>query len=406
MTRLLATLVLVALAAVPAAGARSDAPAADPGVTATTVTLGATVPLSGPAVLFGALAPGAKAYFDYVNSRGGVNGRQIAFTYRDDGYEPARTITETRRLVQEDGVFAIFASVGTANNLAVRPLLNAMKVPQLFVGDGSSALSGTPKRYPWTMGYLPSYVGEGAMYGRNIARTRPRARIAVLAEDSPLGLDLLAGLRRGLVGSKAKIVAVQRHDPTAVDVASQVASLRASKADTLLLFTTPLFFIRGAIAVNKLGWKPQLYVNSISIEPSVMATAAASAPRVVRDAISMVWLKDPTNPRWAKDRGVRLYRQLMARYCSGCRVGDVYHYAGMAFAYTMVDALRKAGRNLTRASLLRAATHLNETDNPFLLPGVAVRTSPASYFPIAKAQLYRYRKGRWQPFSGLLGAKG
>jgi branched-chain amino acid transport system substrate-binding protein len=404
--RRLAVLLAAALVAVPAAGARPDATTADPGVSGTTIKLGATMPLSGPAVLFGALGPGANAYFQHVNARGGVNGRKLQLVIRDDAYDPARTITETRRLVQEDGVFAMFASVGTANNLAVRPMLNAMKVPQLFVGDGSSALSGKPSAAPWTMGYLPSYVGEGAMYGRNIKRTRPRAKIAVLAEDSPLGTDLLSGLKRGLGRSGARIVAVQTHDPAAVDVASQIASLKASGADTLMLFTTPLFFIRGAIAVNKLGWKPQLYVNSISIEPSVMSTAAASAPRVVTDAISMVWLKDPTNPRWAKDEGVRLYKQLMARYCRGCRVGDVYHYAGMAFAYTMVDALRKAGRNLTRASLLRAATHLTERDNPFLLPGVIVRTTPTSYYPIAKAQLYRYRKGRWQPFSGLLGATG
>jgi branched-chain amino acid transport system substrate-binding protein len=401
--RRLALVLAVALVAVPAATARPDA---DPGVTGTTIKLGATMPLSGPAVLFGALGPGANAYFQHVNAGGGVNGRKLQLVIRDDAYDPARTITETRRLVQEDDVFAMFASVGTANNLAVRPMLNAMKVPQLFVGDGSSALSGKPSAAPWTMGYLPSYVGEGAMYGRNIKRTRPRAKIAVLAEDSPLGTDLLAGLKRALGRSGARIVAVQTHDPAAVDVASQVASLKASGADTLMLFTTPLFFIRGAIAVNKLGWKPQLYVNSISIEPSVMSTAAASAPRVVADAISMVWLKDPTNPRWAKDKGVRLYKQLMGRHCRGCRVGDVYHYAGMAFAYTMVDALRKAGRNLTRASLLRAATHLTERDNPFLLPGVVVHTTPTSYYPIAKAQLYRYRKGRWQPFSGLLGATG
>jgi branched-chain amino acid transport system substrate-binding protein len=404
--RRLALVLLVALAAVPAAGARPDGPAADPGVTPTSIKLGATMPLSGPAVLFGALGPGANAYFQYVNASGGVNGRKIELVIRDDGYEPARTVTETRRLVQEDQVFALFGSVGTANNLAVRPLLNALKVPQLFVGDGSFALSGDPKRYPWTIGYLPSYVGEGAMFGRNIKRTRPKARIAVLAEDSPLGNDLLTGLRRGLGRSGAKVVAVQKHDPAAVDVASQIASLRASRADTLMLFTTPLFFIRGAIAANKLGWKPQLFVNSVSIEPSVMRTAAASAPQTVKDAISMVWLKDPTNPRWGGDRGVRLYKQVMARYCGGCRVGDVYHYAGMAFAFTMVDALRKAGRNLTRASLLRAATNLRESNNPFLLPGVAVQTTPTSHFPISKAQLYRYRGGRWQPFSGLLGARG
>ena len=136
-----------------------------------------------------------------------------------------------------------------------------------------------------------------------------------------------------------------------------------------------------------------------------IATASTS-PRVTEGAISMAWLKDPTNPRWSRDRGVRLYRQVMAAHCPGCRASDVYHYAGMAFAHTMVTALRGAGRNLTREGLLRAATHLNERDNPFLLPGISVRTSPTSYYPISQAQLYRYRKGRWQPFSGLLGARG
>jgi len=150
--RRLAVLLAAALVAVPAAGARPDAMTADPGVTGTTIKLGATMPLSGPAVLFGALGPGANAYFQHVNARGGVNGRKLQLVIRDDAYDPARTITETRRLVQEDGVFAMFASVGTANNLAVRPMLNAMKVPQLFVGDGSSALSGKPSSAPWTIG--------------------------------------------------------------------------------------------------------------------------------------------------------------------------------------------------------------------------------------------------------------
>jgi ABC-type branched-subunit amino acid transport system substrate-binding protein len=278
-------------------------------------------------------------------------------------------------------------------------------VPQLFVADGSAEIA-QPKRYPWTVPYLPSYVGEGAMYGRNIARTRPRARIAVLVEASPLGEALLAGLRRGLAG-KGRIVATERHAPTDVDVNAQVAALRGSRADTLLLFSTPAYVIQAFIQLNKLGWRPQVFVNSISIEPTVMRSATLSTnARTTAGAISMAWLKDPTNPRWARDRGVLLYRQVMARHYPSGRLSDVYNYAGMAFAYTMVDALRKAGRNLTRAGLLRAATHLNERDNPFVLPGVVLQTSPTSYFPIAKAQLYRYRAGRWQPFSGLLGARG
>jgi branched-chain amino acid transport system substrate-binding protein len=391
---------LVALAFVPGAGAEAVAD-----VKPETILLGATVPLSGPATAFGAVAPGAEAYFEYVNSKGGVHGRRIVFRYLDDGYEPARTVQLTRQLVQEDKVLAIFGSVGTANNLAVEPFLNAAKVPQLFVGDGSKALSGYPRKYPWTIGYLPSYVGEGAIYGRNLLRTAPRARIAVLQEDSPLGADLLAGLRRGLAG-KGRIAGVEKHAPIDADVASQIAALRATRADTLMLFTTPLVFVRAAIALNKIGWHPRLYVNSISIEPTIMETARLSSGTVTQNAISMVWLKDPTNPRWARDAAVRLYKQVLARYAPGQRWTDVYNYAGMAFAYTMVDALRKAGRNLNRATLMRAATNLNEPANPFLIPGIAVRTTPANHFPITKAQLYRYRNGRWQPFSGLLGARG
>jgi branched-chain amino acid transport system substrate-binding protein len=391
--RRLALVALLALLVLPSAAART---AQEPGVTATTVLLGATVPLSGPAAAFGAVGPGAKAYFDYVNARGGVNGRRIEFRIYDDAYDPARTVQLTRQLVQEDGVFAIFGSVGTANNLAVRPFLNGLKVPQLFVADGSAEIA-EPKRFPWTVPYLPSYVGEGAMYGRNIARTKPNARMAEA---------LLAGLRRGLAG-KGRIVATERHAPTDVDVNAQVAALRSSRADTLLLFSTPAYVIQAFIQLNKLGWRPQVFVNSISIEPTVMRTATLSTnAQTTAGAISMAWLKDPTNPRWAQDRGVKLYRTIMARHYPSGRLTDVYNYAGMAFAFTMVDALRKAGRNLTRAGLLRAATHLDERDNPFVLPGVTLRTTPTSYYPIAKAQLYRYRGGRWQPFSGLLGARG
>ena len=401
-----AALELVLLALPSAAAARPDRGAADPGVTRTTITIGGTVPLSGIAAAFGALAPGANAYFRHVNARGGVHGRRIVYRYYDDGYDPARTIQLTRRLVEEDEVFAIFSSAGTANGLAVRPYLNQLKVPQLFHGDGSSELASGHRRYPWSMGYLPSYVGEGAMYGRNIARTRPNARIAVIYEDSAYGRDLLAGLRRGLAG-KGRIVATQSHSPVDSDVRSQVASLRSSRANTFMVFTTPTFMIQAVIEAAKLGWRPQLYISAISIEPTVMRIVQLSAGRrAVENAISMVFLKDPTNPRWAKDRAVLLYRRLMKRYAPGRRPNDVYHFYGMAVAHSFVTALRSAGRNPTRASLLRAATHMRETNNPFLLPGIVVQTSPTNYHPISRAQLYRYRNGRWQPFSGLLGARG
>ena len=172
---------------------------ADPGVTATTILLGGTVPLSGEASAFGSVGPGAKAYFDYVNSKGGVNGRKIKYVYYDDAYNPAQTVQLTRKLVEQDKVFAIFNSVGTANNAAIQPYLNSKRVPQLFVGDGAQAVS-QPGKYPWTMGFLQSYVGEGAVYGRHLAQTRKTAKIGILYENTALGTDLTKGLERWIKG--------------------------------------------------------------------------------------------------------------------------------------------------------------------------------------------------------------
>jgi branched-chain amino acid transport system substrate-binding protein len=401
----LAAAVVLAVAA-PSATGGTSAPAAVPGVTATTVLLGGTIPSSGPLAAVAGIGPGAEAYFKYVNSRGGVNGRKILYKVVDDAYEPARTVQATRELVQSDGVFAIFNSFGTDNALAVRPFLNELRIPHLFLGTGAREIGHAYKRYPWSMGYVPSFVGEGAIYGRNVARTRPGAKIAVLFENSAYGKELLAGLKRGLSG-KGKLVSTQSHELTDVDVNSQMASLRSTGADTFMMFTTAQYVIQSFIALNKLGWHPRVYVASPSIEPTLMQTSTLSAgARTTEGTISMAYLKDPTNPRWAKDPGVRLYKEVMRRFAPGRKATDVYHFYGMAAAFTMVDTLRRAGRNLTRHGLLRAATRLNETNNPFLLPGVAVQTSPTSYYPISKAQLYRYRKGVWQPFSGLLGARG
>ena len=164
---------VLALVLASTAGAASTA---DPGVSAKRILLGGTVPLSGEASAFGSVGPGAKAYFDYVNTKGGVFGRRIEYRFYDDAYDPSKTVQLTRRLVEQDKVFAIFNSVGTANNAAIQPYLNGKRVPQLFVGDGSQAVS-RPGRYPWTMGFLQSYIGEGAIYGRHLAQTRKTAKI-------------------------------------------------------------------------------------------------------------------------------------------------------------------------------------------------------------------------------------
>jgi branched-chain amino acid transport system substrate-binding protein len=379
---------------------------ATPGVTPTQITLGGTVPLNGPAAAYASVGRGADAYFKYVNSRGGVFGRKIVFKYEDDEFDVAKTVLLTRQLVEQDNVLAIFDSVGTEHALAVRPYLNDRKVPQLFVGSGVSELATEHKKYPWSMGYLPSFAGEGAIYGRYIAAHQPKARIAVLYENSDFGKDMLNGLRRGLAG-KAKIVGTQSYEIDDPNVDSQLAKLQASGADTLMLFATPKFAALGYVRANNfLGWHPHYYVTSVSISPDIMKIAKfGSSQKQVDGSISIAFVKDPTAAQWAKDKTVRLYKTIVRRYLPGAKPDDVFNYYGMAVAYTMVDTLKKAGRNLTRASVLRAATHLNET-NPFLLPGVRIQTTPNDYYPIDKVKLARYHGTHWRFFGKLVDARG
>ena len=364
------------------------------------------MPLTGEAAAFGTVGPGAKAYFDYVNAKGGVNGRTIEYRYYDDAYNPGQTVQLTRRLVEQDKVFAVFNSIGTANNLAIRDYLNAQKVPQLWVGDGSQAIGKSFTRYPWTMGFLMSYRGEGDVYGVNLVKTRPRARIAVLYENTELGLDMLTGLTRAIANKGPKIVAKQSYEFTGADVSGQVALLKASGADTLMLFTTPKFFINAITATHKLGWKPQVDIAAISIEPTIMAIARLNAPELTKGALSIAFVKNPNDPIWAKDPIVALYRSIMKKYNPSGRPTDVYNWYGMTVAWTMVETLRKAGKNLTRAGLLKAAQSLDTTANPFMLPGIRLKTSRTDYRPMEHVYLYRYDNKQWVKASSLLRAKG
>jgi branched-chain amino acid transport system substrate-binding protein len=399
------TLAAAALALLAVASGAGASAVADPGVTATSVALGGTVPLTGEAAAFGAVGPGAKAYFDYVNAKGGVSGRKISYVYYDDAYSPSQTVQATRRLVEQDRVFAIFNSVGTANNLAIRDYLNAVKVPQLYAGDGSQQIA-SPLRYPWTMGFLMSYRGEGDVYGKTIVKSRPKARIAVLYENTELGRDMLTGLTRAIAGKGPRVVAKQAYEFTGADVSSQVGLLKASGADTLMLFATPKFFLNAIVTTHKLGWKPKVYIASISIEPGIMAIARFNAPELTKGALSIAFVKNPNDPIWAKDPAVALYRTIMRRYNPSGRATDVYNWYGMTVAWTMVETLRKAGKNLTRARLLRAARSLDTGANPFLLPGIRLKTSRTDYRPMEHVYLYRYDNKEWVRASGLLHARG
>src|SRR5919109_1724320 len=388
--RRMRVLLLCGVAAMIAATSAGARPVDTPGVTSNEIHLGSSVPLSGEAVIAGNVARGSEAYFDYVNAKGGVFGRKIKFTYFDDGYDPGRAINNTIRLIQQERVFAMFSSLGTNNNLAVRKLLNDAKVPQLFVSSGATTFGRDYKQYPWTIGYIPPYSEEGAIYAKYVLKNLKKPKIAVLYQDDDYGRDLFAGLQRGLGERANTIVAKVAYDPTSTDVQPQVTQLKASKANVFMIFAFGKFSLQAFNAVSRLGWKPQIFVNDVSSASALMSIVPQKA---ANGSISIVFGKDPAAPAWKRDKGIKLFQSILKQYGTGIGPRDLldgYYAAGMATAYTLVDTLKKAGRDLTRDGVMRAATHLNEKNNPFVLPGIVIHTTPTFRYPLSQVKLQRW----------------
>jgi branched-chain amino acid transport system substrate-binding protein len=404
--RLRWTLVAAAVALAAAAPLALAGSTADPGVTSTTILLGGTSPLTGPAASYASVARGAKAYFDSINAQGGVAKRKIEYRIVDDAYNPAQTVQAVRRLVEQDKVFAVFNTLGTEANLAVRDYLNQVKVPQLFVASGATTWGRDAAKYPWTIGFQPSYAAEGFVYGKYVAQNMKKAKIAVLFQNDDYGKDLLGSLKSGLGRSGSKVVAAEPYQVTSPDVGSQIAKLKASGANVLAIFATPTFAIQAYVFANRLGWRPTVIVNGVSGTSNIMVLASEGGKnKAVEGSLTTTVLKDPTDPRWKSDAGMKLYRSLLAKYAKGANPNDVYHVYGMAVAYETVGVLRRLGANPTRAGLLKAARSLNDPKNPFLLPGVVVKTGAGDNFPVQQGQLQRWTKGRWVPLGGLWTSK-
>ena len=399
-----ATAVAVALlAAVPVALAGS---AADPGISSTTVLVGGTSPLTGPAASYASVARGAKAYFDSVNAKGGVAGRKIDYRIADDAYNPAQTVQAVRRLVEQDKVFAVFNTLGTEANLSVREYLNQMQVPQLFAASGATTFGRDVAQYPWTIGFQPSYAAEGFVYGKYIATTQKKARIAVLFQNDDYGKDLLVNLKRGLGKSGSKVIAEEPYEVTSPEVTSQVAKLKASGANVLCLFATPPFAIRAYVAANRLKWRPLVFNNAVAGTSNTMTLASEGGMnKTVEGTISTTSLKDPQDPRWKKDPGMKQYRGILKKFAPGSFPEDANHVYGMAVAYETVNLLKRLGANPTRAGLMKAARSMNDPKNPFLLPGVVVKTATGDGFPLQQGQLQRWTKGKWVAFGDLWTSK-
>ncbi len=380
----------------------------DPGVTDSTIFLGGTAPLTGPSSQYAAVARGAEAYFRYVNARGGVNGRRIIYKVVDDAFTPSQTASATRQLVEQDKVFAIFSSFGTAQSLAARTYLNAMKVPQMFVSSGATTFGRDYAQYPYSIGLQPSYQAEGWVYGKFLARTAGSTRVAVLFQNDDYGKDLLGGLKRGLQRSKAKVIAAQPYDAAGQDVSAQIARLKASGADTLAIFATQEFAVQAYQVANKLGWKPKHVINNAAAASAtaMQSAAAGGQNKLVNGTISIQFLKDPTDLAWKTDAAMKLYRKIMKQYAPSANTAESLHVYGMAAAWTAIEALRKAGKDLTRESLRKTLDTFTAAGNPFLLPGIVVKTNGKDHFPVEQMALQRWQKSSWRSFGGLWSYRG
>jgi branched-chain amino acid transport system substrate-binding protein len=376
-----------------------------PGVTAKTITVGGTFPLTGPVAAYAPIPLGMKAYFSYINNRKGpdgkigVYGRRIVWKYYDDGYNPANTVQLTRKLVEEDKVFATVGQLGTEHNLAVRGYLNQQRVPQALVSTGASYWGTQWKEFPWTIGWQPDYIAEGRIYGLHIKANHSGKKIAVLYQNDDYGKDYLFGLRAALGKSyaDANIVAQEGFEATAPNVVSQMAKLKASGATVFVILATPPHTIRAYGTGKALGWDPeQIYLNSVSATAAFLnvAVGAAGAP-YVNGSLSVAYLKDPSSPQWNNDAAMKQYRTIMQRYASGVNANDGLYYYGVAKAETFVQALYKAGKKPTRAGLMNALLSLN-APNRFALPGVTQKTTKTDHFVISQMQLIRYTHPDWR----------
>jgi branched-chain amino acid transport system substrate-binding protein len=365
----------------------------DPGADDKEIKIGAIHPYSGPASAYGAIGKAIGAYFAKVNDEGGVNGRKIKYFPLDDGYNPAKTVEMTRKLVEEEETLVVFNPLGTPSNTAIQKYLNQKKVPQLFVATGATKW-GNPKDNPWTMGWQPAYQSEAKIFAAHILDTKPGAKIAVLYQNDDYGKDYLKGFEDGL-GDKAKTMIVSKisYEVTDPTVDSQMLSLKASGADTFFNITTPKF---AALAIKKaaeIGWKPTHYLNSVSASVGSVLTPAG-----VDNAVGIYtasYLKDPTDPQFQKGKEWDDWLAWMKKYQPSGDIKDVNNVYGYTVAQGLVQVLKQCGDNLTRENVMKQAASLDIT-LPMLLPGVNVKTAPDDFYPIEREMLARFDGKTWQ----------
>ena len=371
-----------------------------PGITDAEIKIGQTFPYSGPASGYVPIARAEAAYFKMINEKGGVNGRKLNLISLDDGYSPAKTVEQTRRLIEQEGVAFTFQSFGGFTNLAVRPYLNEHKAPQLFVAAGADQLDD-PQNFPWTVGFNPATSTEGRIYTKHILATKPDAKIGVLYQNDQLGKTFLAGVRDALgdqhAGMLVKEVSYEVAEPT---VDSQVVTLQGAGVDALIIAATSKAAAQAIRKVYDIGWTPDRYLFFGAA--SIAGTLKPAGLEKSKGLITAGYLKDPTVPIWQDDPGFKEWAAFATKYMSPADVREGFAVYGFTAAATMVHVLEQCGDDLSRENILHQALAIKDLELPMLSPGIKINTSPDNYFLIRQMQLARFNGEMWEPFGELV----
>jgi len=372
----------------------------DSGATDTEIKIGQTVPFSGPASAYATIGKAQAAYINMVNDQGGVNGRKINFIQYDDAYSPPKTVEQVRKLVESDEVLLTFQIIGTPPNAAVQKYLNAKKVPQLFAATGASRFTD-PKNFPWTMGFNPNYFVEGRIYARYILKNYPNAKIGIIYQNDDLGRDYLAGIKAGLGDKTATMVvsevSYELTDPT---IDSQIVRLKSAGADLVFDASTPKFAAQAIKKIADLDWKPVhiLDINATSVG-AVMKPAGLDNSKGV---ISVNYTKDPLDPTWKDDAGMKNYFAFMAKYYPDGDKDSIFNTYGYINTQLLIQVLKQCGDDLTRENVMKQAANLKNVQLELTLPGIVVNTTPTDYRVNKQLQMMRFNGERWELFGPII----
>jgi branched-chain amino acid transport system substrate-binding protein len=375
-----------------------------PGITATEIKIGQNMPYSGVVSAYSILGKGHLAFIHWYNDTyGGVNGRKINLLSLDDGYNPARSLENVRKMIEEDRVAFIFGSIGTATNTAVRKYLNDHHVPQLFLASGADKW-GDYQHFPWTMSWQATFRTEAQIYAKYILKHKPDAKVAILYQHDDFGKDYVTGVHVVFGDHFDERVVTTTYEVSDPTVDSQVLELHDSGANVLVFAGTPKFAAQAIRKVYAIGWKPMFFMDNVSIAiDSVMRPAG---PEKSIGMLSSTYSKDPGDPAWATDPGTELYRSIVRKYIPGENPNDFNYENSWGMVLTLMQVLKQCGNDLSRENIMRQAANLRDLELPSLLPGIKINTSPTDYHPIKQMQLQRWNGKSWVRFGDLIAGGG